>query len=370
MLPAIEFAEKTDPGRDPDKQVNEDASAYRETAIGHLSVVCDGMGGHQGGREASHAALATIIELVSQASPGDNAAIVLGEAIREANRRVYALTPPEMQRARAGSTVVAILLHAEGTEVAHVGDSRVYLLHEAQIFQVTKDHSAVQQLVDRGVITPAQAIGHPNANQITRALGMFPEVDVEVRQEPVRHLVGDAFVLCSDGLSDLVEPSEVLDVVGTVSAEQATGKLIDLANARGGHDNITVQILRAKESADVQQSALPRTLTGTTVPETDRSSDKTEIGAPLPSPSGTTMPPPAQPLVQQAPPIPPAGPPAPAVRRGSVGMRRELLAAIAIGVVALLVLGSVVLALLQMQHRQRSLRAPVDHNPPPTTSPS
>ncbi len=368
MLPAIEFAEKTDPGRDPDKQVNEDASAYRETAIGHLSVVCDGMGGHQGGREASHAAIATIIELVSRAVPGDDAAATLGDAIREANRRVYALTPPEMQRARAGSTVVAVLLHSEGTEIAHVGDSRVYLLHEAQIFQVTKDHSAVQQLVDRGVITPAQAIGHPNANQITRALGMFPEVDVEVRQEPVRHLVGDAFVLCSDGLSDLVEPSEILDVVGTVSAEQATGKLIDLANARGGHDNITVQILRAKESADVQQSMLPKTVTGTTVPETDRSSDmKTEIGAPLPEPSGTTMP---APQLAQPVPIPPAPSTLSiAAPRGvSVGMRRELVAAIAIALVALLVLASVVLALLQMQQRQRALRPSIDNSPPPAAS--
>jgi serine/threonine protein phosphatase PrpC len=354
MLPAIEFAEKTDPGRDPDKQVNEDASGYRETPLGHLCVLCDGMGGHQGGREASHTALATIIELVSKASTDDNAGVVLGAAIQEANRRVYALTPPEMQRARAGSTVVAILMHAQGTEVAHVGDSRCYLLHEAQVFQVTKDHSAVQQLVDRGVITPAQAVGHPQANQITRALGMFPEVDVEVRQEPVRYLAGDAFVLCSDGLSDLVEPSEVLEVVGTVSAEQATGKLVDLANARGGHDNITIQILRAKVTAEGREVPLPRTEPGTTAPEKAAASErKTEVGIPL---QAAAIPPPA--------PLQGVQGPSPLRRDRGAGMRRELAAAVAISVVALLVLGSVVLALMQMQRRQRSLHPALNESPP------
>jgi hypothetical protein len=217
-------------------------------------------------------------------------------------------------------------------------------LHEAQVFQVTKDHSAVQQLVDRGVITPAQAVGHPQANQITRALGMSPEVDVEVRQEPVLYLAGDAFVLCSDGLCDLVEPSEVLEVVGTVSAEQATGKLVDLANARGGHDNITIQILRAKVTAEGVQPPLPKTAPGTTVREGEGTSDrKTEAGVPLP------------PALAPIPALAPAPIPSTLRRGRGSGMRREVFAALGIGLVALLVLGSVLLALVQMQKRQREL---------------
>src|SRR6202044_3538945 len=100
---------------------------------------------------------------------------------------------------RPGATAVAILLHAHGTEVVHVGDSRVYLVHEGQIFRVTRDHSIVQELVDRGLLTLQQAAVHPDANRITRALGMAPEVEAELRPQPVHHVTGDAFVLCSDG---------------------------------------------------------------------------------------------------------------------------------------------------------------------------
>ena len=146
----------------------------------------------------------------------------------------------EVAMGRPGSTAVAVLMHARGTEVAHVGDSRAYLVHEGQIFRVTRDHSIVQELVDRGLLTPAQAAHHPDANRITRALGMATEVEAELRPQPVHHVAGDAFVLCSDGLCDLVEDHEILAIVGAEPAAQAVGKLVDLANARGGHDNVTV----------------------------------------------------------------------------------------------------------------------------------
>jgi serine/threonine protein phosphatase PrpC len=251
MGPAIEFAERTDPGRDPSKQVNEDASGYRQTRLGHLAVVCDGMGGHEGGREASHLALRTIFEIVDRGESGPalpSPAMVLREAIEEANRRVFAL-PQEQDGARPGATVVAILHHEGGTEVAHVGDSRVYLIHGADVVQLTKDHSLVQQMVDRGLLLPEQAVGHPDANKISRALGMKADVEVEVRPQPVAHVIGDVFVLCSDGLSDLVVPADILRIAGGAPAKQAAGQLVDLANARGGHDNITVQILRSRTTA-------------------------------------------------------------------------------------------------------------------------
>src|SRR5215467_8483511 len=252
--PAIEFAERTDPGRDPDKQVNEDACGYRATRFGHLCVVCDGMGGHAGGREASNLALSTIFEWFEAAPLDARPADVLREALLLANRRVFTMSSggAASPLGRPGSTAVAVLLHANGTEVAHVGDSRCYLAHAGQIVQLTKDHSMVQEMVDLGVLTPEQAATHPDANRITRALGMAAEIEVDVMGQALPHVAGDTFVLASDGLSDMVTAPEILQTVASAPAAQAVGQLVDLANARGGHDNITVQVLRAREGASVQ----------------------------------------------------------------------------------------------------------------------
>ncbi len=267
-LPAIEYAERSDPGRDPEKQVNEDVAARRETRLGHLCVVCDGMGGHASGREAAELAVTVIMEAFDHAPFGAAPPDVLLHAIEQANRAVYAMPTNEVAAGRPGCTVVAALLHGAGTEIAHVGDSRAYLVHEGQIFRVTRDHSIVQELVERGLLTPQQAAHHPDANRITRALGIAPEVQAEVRPTPILHVAGDAFVLCSDGLSDLVEEHEILGIVGSEPPAQAVGKLVDLANARGGHDNITVVVLRARESASVQAAVLAPTVAQTSVPAT------------------------------------------------------------------------------------------------------
>jgi protein phosphatase len=265
-LPAVEYAQRSDPGRDPDKQVNEDACGHRQTRFGHLCVVCDGMGGHAAGREAAQLALTTIFEVFDHSVEPARPADVLRAALEEASQRVYAMRTSEVALGRPGSTVVAILLHAHGTEVAHIGDSRAYLVHEGQIRRLTRDHSIVQELVDRGLLTPQQAAHHPEANRITRALGMAAEVEAEVLPQEVRQVAGDAFVLCSDGLSDLVEEHEMLAIVAAEPAEQAVGKLVDLANARGGHDNVTVIVLRARETALGQAPSVAPTVaqTGTT----------------------------------------------------------------------------------------------------------
>jgi serine/threonine protein phosphatase PrpC len=266
-LPAIELAQRTDPGRDPTKQQNEDAVGYRETRFGHLVVVCDGMGGHSGGQEASTAALATIFETFDRAPTDAIPRDVLRDAIMHANVRVRALGTDETPDGRPGSTVVAVLLHARGAEVAHAGDSRAYLIHEGQIFQLTRDHSMVQQMVDARMLTPAQAAVHPDANKITRALGIEDEVDVEVRAQPIAHVAGDAFILCTDGLSDLVESPEILQIASSEPPAQAAAKLVNLANARGGHDNITVLILRVRESAMGRATGVATTLVET-IPQT------------------------------------------------------------------------------------------------------
>jgi len=261
-LPAIEFAQRTHPGRDPTKQVNEDACDEQATPYGHLAVVCDGMGGHEHGREASALALATIFDVFAKAPPGSDRREVLRSALVQANKEVRGIGE-RGSHARPGSTVVAVLVHAGGAEIAHVGDSRCYLVHEGRLTQLTRDHSMVQQMVDAGFITAEEAATHPDANKISRALGMKADVDVEVRPEPVAYVSGDAFILCSDGLSDMVSEEEILRVVTSGSALQAVGQLIDLANAHGGHDNITVQVLRARESAAQQPSTVAPTLVDT-----------------------------------------------------------------------------------------------------------
>ncbi|HEX3344514.1 MAG TPA: hypothetical protein VHS09_08060, partial [Polyangiaceae bacterium] len=253
----------------------------------------------------------------------------------------------EIAMGRPGSTAVAVLMHAGGTDVAHVGDSRVYLVHEAQIFRVTRDHSIVQELVDRGLLTLEQAAHHPDANRITRALGMAPEVDAELRPQPVHHVAGDAFILCSDGLSDLVEDGEILAVVAAEPAAQAAGKLVDLANARGGHDNITVIVLRARETALSPGTSLAPTLA--------------EIAAtqpPVTMPAGTSSPtlvedygaaPAAgaverttQPGVPVAPAVLPAAP-APVPGPSSSGMPRRRSRAALAAVVVVLALAAIAL---------------------------
>jgi serine/threonine protein phosphatase PrpC len=372
-LPAIEYAERSDPGRDPEKQVNEDVAARRETGLGHLCVVCDGMGGHAAGREAAELAVSVIVETFDRAPFGASPPAVLLLAIEQANRAVYAMPTNEVAAGRPGCTVVAALLHGAGTEIAHVGDSRAYLVHEGQIFRVTRDHSIVQELVERGLLTPQQAAHHPDANRITRALGIAPEVQAEVRPTPILHVAGDAFVLCSDGLSDLVEEHEILAIVGNEPPAQAVGKLVDLANARGGHDNITVVVLRARESAAVQAGAVAQTVAQTSVPA------MRTIEAPAPPP-GAFEPP--APSVAPAPPthgapVAPVGPvgapslrparpidPAPAASRTAPGVRPAT-AVVAVGLVLACVAAALLGVMLVIHLSERSgKRNPRDESAP------
>lgn len=362
-LPSVEYAERSDPGRDPDKQVNEDACGYAVTRFGHLCVVCDGMGGHAAGREASELALATIFEVFEHAAAGTPPGHVLKAAVEEASRRVHTMRTSEVAMGRPGSTAVAILLHAYGTEIAHVGDSRAYLVHEGQIFRVTRDHSVVQEMVDRGLLAPEQAQHHPDANRITRALGMAPEVEAELRPQPIPHLPGDAFVLCSDGLSDLVADTEILGVVGSQPAAQAVGKLVDLANARGGHDNVTVVILRAREGALAPAAVVAPTVAQTSAPSLTQLTSLTSAPDTVPNAPPAPPPPPAPtPIVRTevlpvvaAPPQPPREareatpepPPSSTLVPGRRSPSAVVIVAIVLAVLGVLLLGGVLVAHLR-----------------------
>jgi serine/threonine protein phosphatase PrpC len=244
----VDIAQASDPGRDPNKQVNEDSCGFSESRFGHLMVLCDGMGGHYGGQEASRRAITTIFETLERMPETMPPGQALKASIEEAARRVYELGGGVENKVRPGSTVVAMLLHDGGLDVAHVGDSRAYIIRSNQIYPLTRDHSMVQGLIDAGYITEEQAIGHPDSNKITRALGMKPEVDVELRPEPMEVFPGDLMLQASDGLTDLALGPDILAATRQALASgdltYACNQLVRLANDRGGHDNITVQIVR------------------------------------------------------------------------------------------------------------------------------
>lgn len=326
---ALDVAIRTDPGKEPTKQVNEDSSGERKTAFGHLVVVCDGMGGHSGGLEASQAALAAIYRTFDVAETASPSREVLRLSIQHANEMVYKLAPPSRlgdDLSRPGSTVVVMLVHAHGVDIGHVGDSRCYRVRGHAIEAMTKDHSIVQEMVDAKMLTPDQAKGHPDANRITRALGSRMDVAVDVTT--VDYAAGDVFVSCSDGLSDVVDPEDILRIVTGGSAEQAAGQLVDLANARGGPDNITVTVVRTRANAAFR--AVAKTLPDhpadkdTPVPEpAPAAPQKTLVQAPIPAASGPEVE--GQALAApQAPPVEPihesSHPPSEPRRRTPIGL--------------------------------------------------
>ncbi len=365
-LPAMEYAERSDPGRDPDKQVNEDVCVHRETRFGHLCVVCDGMGGHAAGREAAELAIALIGETFERATEVAPPHRVMLAAIEAANRGVYAMQTSEVGAGRPGCTVVAALMHAHGTEIAHVGDSRAYLVHEGQIFRLTRDHSIVQELVDRGLLTPQQATHHPDANRITRALGIAPEVEADIRATPIHHVAGDALVLCSDGLSDLVEEHEILAIVGGQPAAQSVGQLIDLANARGGHDNITAVVLRARETALAPQMPIAPTVVPTlpqtsVPPSAPAASPRTFVGVPV-SARVTEVP------ALSSRPLEPTPPPA-THPDASEGTRRST-AILAFGLLIALIAVAFLGAVLALHVVERNGKRNVSSEPPLAVAPA
>jgi serine/threonine protein phosphatase PrpC len=279
--PKVLFAERTDPGRDPEKRENEDASFYAETRLGHLLVLCDGMGGHASGREASNAAIRTIHDLVARAANAADPGEVLRAAIAAAGRTVYGLGGTTTDPARPGSTCVAMLIHPLGTEIAHVGDSRGYVVRGGKVWPLTRDHSMVRELVDAGLLRPEAAANHPEANKITRALGISPEVEVELRPDAIVQENGDLFFLTSDGVTDVIPDADLeqlaLQALATRDTRLFCDRVVDLANSRGGPDNITVQ---AALVLDAGLDPGARTRPPRVVPVTDVGDRVTPTGTP------------------------------------------------------------------------------------------
>ena len=228
----VAFGSGTDVGRM--RNHNEDSLF----AAPPLFVVADGMGGHAAGEVASELAIQTI----SQLAPGYPNGPMLENAITEANRAVYECARANERRAGMGTTVTAALLQGTRLVIAQVGDSRAYLLHGGELQQLTRDHSLMQDLIDAGEITPAEARIHPQRNFITRALGTSPSVKADIYELNVSP--GDRLLLCSDGLCGMLEDSDMALALRTIRNPQTCAtELIQMANQAGGHDNITAIVV-------------------------------------------------------------------------------------------------------------------------------
>ena len=240
--PALTFHAVTDVGRG--REQNEDACGEVSAAGGELLVVCDGMGGHESGEVASRIAVDAIMQIF-QNSPSSDPAERLKNGFLVANQRILA----HAEKAGLdgmGTTAVAAFVKDGEAWIAHVGDSRCYHLRGDSVLWRTADHTRVQKMIDRGILTPEQAKTHEDANVVTRALGFArgeeqPEPDIAAGRE-LRD--GDLLLLCSDGLYDLVKDEEIAELGSEDEPAEAAQRLVDLANRRGGHDNITVTIVR------------------------------------------------------------------------------------------------------------------------------
>jgi serine/threonine protein phosphatase PrpC len=246
------------------REVNQDAYEGRQLGRATLLVVCDGMGGHAAGEVASQLGVETIISTFSDQPPPDDA---LRQAFVTANQRIYA-----QGRGSMGTTGVAALFLHDSLVVANVGDSRAYLVREGQISQISHDHSFVSDQVAAGLMTPEQARASNVRNIITRALGHSAEVEVDIFTVALK--AGDTVLLSSDGMHGLVADDEIAEVAGMLPLDEAAQRLVDLANERGGSDNITVVIAQVDE-LDTPGEAADAAIT-TPLPETAASAAPVE----------------------------------------------------------------------------------------------
>ena len=208
---------------------------------GAWAVVCDGMGGVSGGQVASEIC---VNEVSSHIEKGCRKSMsmksvknLLVSAITASNIKVFETANENKEYLGMGTTVVAVVILNGFAAVAHVGDSRAYFIND-EIKQITRDHSVVQYLIDMGRITKEAARTHPDRNVITRAVGVSPEVDIDVDIIPINE--GETILICSDGLYEYVSENDMLDMIKNPDEDEPAKKLLEMANEAGGKDNITV----------------------------------------------------------------------------------------------------------------------------------
>lgn len=262
----IDLAELTDTGRV--REHNEDAIGSNGD-IG-LLVLADGMGGYNAGEVASGIAVQIVTELATAGADRESRhdvdphsgmmrqSIVLRDAIYRANKIIYQTAQSQSNCEGMGTTIVACMFYDDKVSIAHVGDSRAYRLRGGDLEQITLDHSLLQELVDRGFYSAEEAQRSTNRNYVTRALGVEATVEVEVREYEV--LPDDIYLLCSDGLPDMVEDEDIHLTISTFndSLDVVGQQLVDLANDHGGRDNVSVMLAQVNEAFPAKTNILAK----------------------------------------------------------------------------------------------------------------
>jgi serine/threonine protein phosphatase PrpC len=252
----LEFIGVTDVGR---KRAHNEDSIGSDTGLG-IAVLADGMGGYRAGEVASAMAVNMILddlrEGMKQTRAGDTddesgfcrETLLIKTAIEKANATIYQTAQRQPQCHGMGTTVVALAFYDDRMSIAHVGDSRMYRMRSGELQQVTSDHSLLQELIDRGFYTPEEAKKSLNKNLVTRAMGIEMAVNPDLQEDVVQP--GDIYLMCSDGLTDLVEDDVIHETLLEYSEnlEDAARQLVDKANAAGGVDNISVILVRSLKS--------------------------------------------------------------------------------------------------------------------------
>ena len=258
---AIKVVRLTDIGKVRDH--NEDAVAS-DLSIG-LLVLADGMGGYRAGEVASEMAVLLVAAEITQAMQDEfyteleksdllPESYMLKSAVEQANAAIYQVSQDEPQCAGMGTTLVTGIFTNNKLVIGHIGDSRMYRLRGGALKQLTEDHSLVQEQINAGLITQEQAQTSSHKNLVTRALGIEPDVELELQELDVE--VGDLYLLCSDGLSDMVSDAEIAETLREVNGNitQAANRLIHLANEHGGVDNISVMLAIIKKEFAAEKS--------------------------------------------------------------------------------------------------------------------
>ena len=251
VTPKIEAFALSDPGA---KRSHNEDSVATDTRIG-LAVVADGMGGYKGGEVASALAVNTIMSELENAlarwheEQDDNAefspeSLAVREVLDLSNKIIYNAAQSQPQYGGMGTTVVLALFYDNRMTIAHVGDSRLYRLRNDKLELVTEDHTLLRELIARGFYSEEEARGSQNKNLVTRALGIEPTVEIDIQEDVA--LEGDVYLLCSDGLNDMVEDRDIYLTLKQYSdnLDKAVAELVQLAKNNGGKDNVSVVLAR------------------------------------------------------------------------------------------------------------------------------